>query len=55
MYPSYIARNIQVESQNLPCPTSYENNTGRKKFPQMTNGKINLQKKDSYSLLTCNP
>jgi hypothetical protein len=55
IYPSYIAKNIEVESQNLPCPTSYENNTGRKKFPQMTNGKINLQKKNFYSLLTCNP
>jgi hypothetical protein len=55
MYPSYIVKNIDVESQNLPCPTSYGSNTGRKKFPQMTNGKINLQKKDFYSLLTCNP
>jgi hypothetical protein len=55
MYPSYIAKNIEVESQNLPCQTSYENNTGREKIPQMTNGKINLQKKNFYSLLTCNP
>jgi hypothetical protein len=55
MYPSYIAKNIEVESQNLPCQTSYENNTGREKIPQMTNGKINLQKKNFYSLLTYNP